>query len=98
MARMSDGTLRQLANLIRFGTVQTVPGKHVQVRSADCSRVPCVGTRRLPNEVLVTAYDRQQVVVLSPNGDLGADVVLGGIFCDAFDVIRRPPAFSSGTI
>jgi phage baseplate assembly protein V len=88
MAGMSDDILRKLANLIRFGTVQAVAGKRVQVKIGGLLTRPIawVSTRAGQTKAWSSPDIGEQVVVLSPNGDLGAGVAIGGIFCDAFDV------------
>lgn len=88
MVGMSDDVLRQLANLIRFGTVQAVAGKRVQVKVGGLLTrpIPWVSTRAGKTQSWSPPDIGEQVVVLSPNGDLGAAVALGGIFCDAHDV------------
>jgi phage baseplate assembly protein V len=88
MSGMSDDTPRQLANLIRFGTVHTVAGKRVQVKIGGLLTrpLPWVSPRAGKTKSWSPPTVGEQVVVLSPNGDLGAGVVLGGIFCDAHDV------------
>jgi phage baseplate assembly protein V len=88
MSGMSDDTPRQLANLIRFGTVQTVAGKRVQVKIGGLLTrpLPWVSPRAGKTKSWSPPDIGEQVVVLSPNGDLGTGVVLGGIFCDAHDI------------
>lgn len=87
MSGMPDDTPRQLANLIRFGTVQTVAGKRVQVKIGGLLTrpLPWVSTRAGQTKSWSSPTVGEQVVVLSPNGDLGAGVVIGSIFCDAYD-------------
>lgn len=88
MSGMSDDILRKLANLIRFGTVQAVAGKRVQVKIGGLLTRPIawVSTRAGKTKSWLPPDIGEQVVVLSPNGDLGAGVAIGGIFCDAYDV------------
>lgn len=88
MACMSDDILRQLANLIRFGTVQAVAGKRVQVKIGGLLTRPIawVSARAGKTKSWSPPDIGEQVVVLSPNGDLGAGVAIGGIFCDAYDI------------
>lgn len=88
MLGMSDDILRQLANLIRFGTVYAVAGKRVQVQVGGLLTrpLPWVSTRAGKTKSWSPPDIGEQVIVLSPNGDLGAGVVLGGIFCDAHDI------------
>lgn len=88
MAGMSDDILRQLANLIRFGTVHTVAGKRVQVKIGGLLTrpLPWVSPRAGKTKSWSPPDIGEQVMVLSPNGDLGAGVAVGGIFCDAFDI------------
>jgi len=88
MVGMSDDILRKLANLIRFGTVQTVAGKRVQVKIGGLHTRPIawVSTRAGKTKSWSPPDIGEQVMVLSPNGDLGAGVAIGGIFCDANDV------------
>jgi phage baseplate assembly protein V len=88
MSGMSDDILRQLANLIRFGTVQAVAGKRVQVKIGGLLTRPIAWvTARAGKTKSWSPPDiGEQVVVLSPNGDIGAAVAIGGIFCDAHDV------------
>jgi phage baseplate assembly protein V len=88
MAGMSDDTLRQLANLIRFGTVQTVAGKRVQVKIGGLLTrpLPWVSTRAGKTKTWSPPDIGEQVMVLSPNGDLGAAVAIGSLFCDAYDI------------
>ena len=85
---MSDDILCKLANLIRFGTVQTVAGKRVQVKSGGLLTRPIawVSTRAGKTKSWSPPDIGEQVMVLSPNGDLGAAVAIGGIFCDANDL------------
>lgn len=85
---MLDDVLRQLANLIRFGTVHAVAGKRVQVQIGGLLTRPIawVSTRAGHTKAWAPPVIGEQVVVLSPNGDLGAGVAIGGIFCDANDV------------
>lgn len=85
---MSDDILRKLANLIRFGTVQAVVGKRVQVKIGGLLTRPIawVSTRAGKTKSWSPPDIGEQVVVLSPNGDLGAAIAIGGIFCDANDV------------
>jgi phage baseplate assembly protein V len=85
---MSDDILRQLANLIRFGTIQTVAGKRVQVKIGGLLTrpIPWVTTRAGKTKSWSPPDIGEQVMVLSPNGDIGAAVALGGIFCDAHDI------------
>jgi phage baseplate assembly protein V len=88
MSGMPDDILRQLANLIRFGTVHTVAGKRVQVKIGGLLTRPMawVSTRAGKTKSWSPPDIGEQVMVLSPNGDLGAAVALGGIFCDAHDI------------
>lgn len=88
MASMSDDILRKLANLIRFGTVQTVAGKRVQVKIGGLLTRPIawVSARAGKTKSWSPPDIGEQVMVLSPNGDLGAAVAIGGIFCDAYDI------------
>jgi phage baseplate assembly protein V len=88
MFGMSDDILRQLANLIRFGTVQTVAGKRVQVQVGGLLTrpIPWVSPRAGKTKTWSPPDIGEQVMVLSPNGDLGAGVAIGGIFCDAYDI------------
>jgi phage baseplate assembly protein V len=88
MAGMSDDAPRQLANLIRFGTVQTVAGKRVQVKIGGLLTrpLPWVSPRAGKTKSWSPPDIGEQVVVLSPSGDLGAGIVLGGVFCDAHDI------------
>lgn len=88
MSDMSDDILRQLANLIRFGTVQTVAGKRVHVKIGGLLTRPIawISTRAGKTKSWSPPDIGEQVMVLSPNGDLGAAVAIGGIFCDANDV------------
>lgn len=85
---MSDDVLRQLANLIRFGTVQAVTGKRVQVQVGGLLTrpVPWLSTRAGKTKTWSPPDIGEQVMVLSPNGDLGGGVAIGGIFCDAYDI------------
>jgi phage baseplate assembly protein V len=87
MSGMSDDILRQLANLIRFGTVQTVAGKRVQVKLGGLLTrpLPWIAARAGQTKSWAPPDIGEQVVVLSPNGDVGAGVVVGGLFCDAND-------------
>lgn len=88
MSCMSDDVLRQLANLIRFGTVQAVTGKRVRVQLGGLLTrpIPWVSTRAGQTKSWSPPDIGEQVVVLSPNGDTTAGVAIGGIFCDANDV------------
>jgi phage baseplate assembly protein V len=88
MSGMSDDIMRQLANLIRFGTVQAVTGKRVQVKIGGLLTRPIawVSTRAGKTKTWSPPDIGEQVMVLSPNGDIGAAVALGGIFCDANDM------------
>lgn len=88
MGRMPDDILRQLANLIRFGTVQAVAGKRVQIQVGGLLTrpLPWVSTRAGKTKTWSPPDIGEQVMVLSPNGDLGAAVAIGGIFCDAYDM------------
>jgi phage baseplate assembly protein V len=90
MSGMSDDIPRQLANLIRFGTVQTVAGKRVQVQVGGLLTrpIPWLSTRAGKTKTWSPPDIGEQVMVLSPNGDLGAAVAIGGIFCDAYDIPR----------
>lgn len=85
---MSDDILRQLANLIRFGTIQTVASKRVQVQVGGLLTrpIPWVSPRAGKTKSWSPPDIGEQVMVLSPNGDLGASVAIGGIFCDAYDI------------
>ena len=88
MMGMSDDIPRQLANLIRFGTVHAVAGKRVQVKLGGLLTrpLPWLATRAGTTKTWAPPDIGEQVMVLSPNGDVGAGVAIGGIFCDAFDV------------
>jgi phage baseplate assembly protein V len=88
MVGMSDDVLRSLANLIRFGTVHAVAGKRVQIKIGGLLTrpLPWVSTRAGKTKTWSPPDIGEQVVVLSPNGDLGAGVAIGGLFCDAYDV------------
>ena len=88
MSGMSDDILRKLANLIRFGTVQAVAGKRVQVKIGGLLTRPIawVSTRAGQTKSWSPPDIGEQVMVLSPNGDVGAAVAVGGIFCDANDI------------
>ncbi|HKT28802.1 phage baseplate assembly protein V [Dyella sp.] len=85
---MPDDILRQLANLIRFGTVQAVAGKRVQVQVGGLLTrpIPWLSARAGKTKTWSPPDIGEQVLVLSPNGDLGAAIAIGGIFCDAFDI------------
>jgi phage baseplate assembly protein V len=88
MSGMSDELLRKLANLIRFGTVQAVAGKRVQVKIGGLLTrpIPWISTRAGKTKSWSPPDFGEQVMVLSPNGDIGAAVAIGGIFCDANDI------------
>jgi phage baseplate assembly protein V len=88
MTGMSDDILRKLANLIRFGTVQAVTGKRVRVKIGGLLTRPIawVSTRAGKTKSWSPPDIGEQVVVLSPNGDTGCGVAIGGIFSDAYDV------------
>jgi len=88
MAGMSDDIPRQLANLIRFGTVQAVAGKRVQVKIGGLLTRPIawMSTRAGKTKSWSPPDIGEQVVVLSPNGDVGAAVAIGSLFCDAHDI------------
>lgn len=88
MLNMPDDILRQLANLIRFGTVQAVAGKRVQVQVGGLLTrpIPWLSARAGKTKTWSPPDIGEQVLVLSPNGDLGAAIAIGGIFCDAFDI------------
>jgi phage baseplate assembly protein V len=88
MSGMSDDILRQLANLIRFGTVQAVAGKRVQVKIGGLLTRPIawVSPRAGKTKSWSPPDIGEQVMVLSPNGDLGAAVAVGSLFCDAHDI------------
>lgn len=87
MAGMHDDTLRILANLIRYGTVASI--------DADAARVTVktggVVTKPLPwlstRAGRVRAWNPpsvgEQVMVLSPNGDLAAGVAFPALFSNA---------------
>ncbi len=84
---MSDDILRKLANLIRLGKVQAVASKRVQVKIGGLTRpIVWVSTRASKTKSWSPPGIGEQVMVLSPNGDLGAGVAVGGIFCDANDL------------
>jgi phage baseplate assembly protein V len=87
MVGMFDDAPRQLANLIRFGTVHAVVGKRVQVTIGGLLTrpLPWVAPRAGQTKSWSPPAVGEQVVVLSPNGNLGAGVVIGSIFCDAHD-------------
>jgi phage baseplate assembly protein V len=97
MAGMSDDILRQLANLIRFGTVQSVAGKHIRVQIGGLLTRPIrwVSARAGKTASWSPPDLGEQVMVLSPNGDIGAAVAIGGIFCDANDI---PEAATADTV
>jgi len=88
MSGMSDDILRKLANLIRFGTVHAIAGKRVQVKIGGLLTrpLPWVSTRAGKTKSWSPPDIGEQVMVLSPNGDMGAAVAIGGIFCDAYDI------------
>ena len=97
MSGMSDDILRQLANLIRFGTVHTVAGKRVQVKVGGLLTrpIPWITPRAGKTTSWSPPDIGEQVMVVSPNGDLGAAVAIGGLFCDAYDV---PPEANGDTV
>lgn len=97
MADMSDDISRQLANLIRFGTVHTVAGKRVQVTIGGLLTrpIPWTVTRAGATKSWSPPDIGEQVMVVSPNGDLGAAVAIGSLFCDAYDV---PPEANADTV
>jgi phage baseplate assembly protein V len=87
MSGMSDDILRQLTNLIRFGTVHTVAGKRVQVKIGGLLTrpIPWIAPRAGMTKSWSPPDIGEQVMVVSPNGDLGAAVAIGSLFCDAYD-------------
>jgi phage baseplate assembly protein V len=87
MAAMHDDDLRALSNLIRYGTVDSVD--HATKRAI--LRVGGLLTKPLPwlaaraGNVAIWSPPStgEQVMVLAPNGDLGAAAFIAGIFSDA---------------
>lgn len=87
MAGMSDDALRILANLIRYGTVASidVDAARVTVKTGGVVTKPLPWVT--PRAGRVRTWNPpslgEQVLVLSPNGDLAAGVVLSSLFCNA---------------
>lgn len=85
---MSSDLARALANLIRKGTVQSVTTRparaRVQVGGLLTAPLPWLSLRASTNKVRHWSPPAvgEQVIVLSPGGDLGGGVVLCGIPSD----------------
>lgn len=88
MTNMRDDILRILANLIRFGTVATVDydAERITVKLEDVVTAPIKwATPRAGDTAVWNPPSKgEQVIVLSPNGDLAAGFALPSIFCSAF--------------
>ena len=108
MTGMRDDILRILANLIRFGTVASVDydAERITVKLADITTTPIKWATPRAGDTAVwnPPSEGEQVIVLSPNGDLAAGFALPSIFCAAF---AKPPgatkdntmiAFSDGAV
>jgi phage baseplate assembly protein V len=93
MAGMRDDILRIIANLIRFGTVSSVDYDAERIRvqlDDDDTDFPSVtapikwATPRAGDTAVWNPPSvGEQVVVLSPNGDLAAGFAIPAIFCSA---------------
>jgi phage baseplate assembly protein V len=88
MTGMSDDVLRILTNLIRYGTVSAVVGKRVRVKVGGNTTAPLPWlTGRAGKTKSWSPPDMgEQVIVLSPNGNLAAAVVLPSLFSSANDI------------
>jgi phage baseplate assembly protein V len=89
MAGMSDDVLQILANLFRYGTVQAVDvdSKRVTVKvgGVNTKPLPWVTWRAGRVRTWSPPSVGEQVMVLSPNGDLAAGVALPSLFSNAND-------------
>jgi len=79
---------RRLANAIRLGTVARVDYVHARVRiqmgTILTDWLPWVTHRAGPDVTWWAPELAEQVVVLSPYGDLGQGIVLGAVYRNAF--------------
>lgn len=87
MAAMHDDDLRALSNLIRYGTVDSVDHQAkravVRVGGVLTKPLPWLAARAGNVSIWSPPSVGEQVMVLAPNGNLGAAAVLAGIFSDA---------------
>ena len=90
MARMSDDVPRLLSNLIRYGTVAAVeidpPRVRVRIGSLLTQPLPWCTGRAGAVSFWSPPSVGEQVVVLSPQGDLAAGFALPALYAD-----RAPP-------
>jgi phage baseplate assembly protein V len=86
MAGMLDDILRTQTNLIRYGTVVAVIGKRVAVNIGDVLTrpLPWAATRAGKTATWSPPDIGEQVMVLSPNGNIAAGVVFPALFSDHF--------------
>ncbi len=84
-----DDTSRQIGDLIRFGTVETVEGATVTVRDGDVVSPPLPWVTLSGGWILwIAPTVGQQVTLLCPSGDIEGAIVLNGLYSTAFP----PPA------
>lgn len=84
-----DDTSRQIGDLIRFGTVETVDGATVTVRDGEVVSPPLPWVTLSGGWILWIAPTKgQQVTLLCPSGDIEGAIVLNGLYSKAFP----PPA------
>jgi len=90
-------TRRRLSNLVRLGTVLEVDHERARCRvQSDGNHtgwLPWLAPRTGPVMAWSAPGVGEQVIVLSPEGDLTGGVVLRGLYCDAF-----PPPSTAETI
>lgn len=86
---------RRLENLIRFGTIAEIDhaNRRVRVQSGNLLtqwlkwRTDRAGATRSWNPPTID----EQVMILSPSGDLGNGIVIPSIYSDAFDSVSSDP-------
>jgi len=80
----------QLVNLIRYGTIATVDAAAarvvVSVGGLTTKPIPWLAPRAGATRTWSPPSPGEQVLVLSPGGNLGAAVALAGIFYDTFAI------------
>lgn len=93
--RLSDDPTGLLGDMIRFGTLETVDND-ARTATVKCGDITSPPLRWLSFSGLfglfAPAHEGEQVVLLCPEGDISAGIILRGVECDTF------PAPASGNL
>ena len=79
--------LRRLCNIARVGTVTEIDGKLARVNSGDNTTtwIPWAVERAGSTRTWLPPSVGEQVIIISPDGELRNAFIIGSLYCDAHD-------------